>query len=59
MSAVGPESSVSVTPEIDGKFTGRASEDEAVGFCELVVTELSATVRLMGCESSGEHAGSS
>jgi hypothetical protein len=50
MSAVGPETSVSPTPEIDGKFIGRASEDDGVGFCEIVVIELSAgaTVWFMG-----------
>jgi hypothetical protein len=59
MDAVGPESFVSATPEIDGKITGGARKDEAVGFFEFGVTELTVSVRLMGCKSSGKHGGSS
>jgi hypothetical protein len=59
MNTVRWESSVWATPEIDGEFTGGARKDEAVGFFEFGVTELTVSVRLMGCKSSGKHGGSS
>jgi hypothetical protein len=59
MNAVGWESSVWTTPEIDREFTGWVSEDKTVGFLEFVVSELTVAVGFTGCESSGKRTRSS